>query len=196
MRIQTNPTPAASSETAAGRSSLLTPGNVVLALTVTAWVVILALIGSHRIFLTNDSVNNYAHVWYAADRIWGGHGIPLHMPVIGHGDAYAFPYGFVPWLSAALVRPLFGDWTVTLWLILGFVGRRRDDVVGVPGDPQRLVVRDRPRRADARRGAGARSAAVPVGDGDAVRRDRAVARRPRGAGRRCSSGSRRRRIRR
>ncbi len=80
------------------------------------------LIGSHRIFLTNDSVNNYAHVWYASDRIWGGHGIPLRMPVTGHGDAYAFPYGFLPWLSAALVRPLFGDWTVTLWLILGFAG--------------------------------------------------------------------------
>ena len=27
----------------------------------------------------------------------------------------------MPWLSAALVRPLFGDWTVTLWLIGGFV---------------------------------------------------------------------------
>jgi hypothetical protein len=44
------------------------------------------------------------------------------MPVLGHGDALAFPYAFVPWVSAALVRPVLGDWTVTLWLVAGFLG--------------------------------------------------------------------------
>jgi len=77
---------------------------------------------SHRVFVTNDSLSNYIHVWYVAERLWHGHGIPLRMPVLAHGDAYAFPYAFVPWLTAALVRPLLGDWTVTLWLVGGFLG--------------------------------------------------------------------------
>lgn len=42
--------------------------------------------------------------------------------MLGHGRALAFPYGFVPWLTAAIFRPLAGDWIVTLWLVLGFVG--------------------------------------------------------------------------
>ena len=82
----------------------------------------LALVLSHRIFVTNDSLSNYIHVWYIADRFWHGHGIPLYMPVLGHGDAFAFPYGFIPWMTAASLRPLFGDWIVTLWLVAGFAG--------------------------------------------------------------------------
>src|ERR1041384_6150237 len=97
-------------------------GNFVFALVSIAWLVVLTLILSHSLFVTNDSVSNYAHVWYVSDRFWSGHGIPLHMPVLGHGSAYAFPYAFLPWFSAALVRPLLGDWAVTLWLVLGFVG--------------------------------------------------------------------------
>jgi hypothetical protein len=104
----------------APRPSAVTIPNAILLLTCTGWAAILVLIAIHRVFLTNDSVSNYAHVWYIADRLWGGHGVPLHMAVIGHGDAYAFPYAFIPWLGAALVRPLFGDWTVTLSIIAGF----------------------------------------------------------------------------
>jgi len=88
----------------------------------TAWLAVLALILSHPLFVTNDSVNNYVHVWYAAERLWHGHGLPFHMPVLGHGDALAFPYGFLPWATAAIVRPLLGDWIVTLWLVGGFLG--------------------------------------------------------------------------
>jgi hypothetical protein len=104
------------------RPWLRDPGNFALALVVAGWAVILAMILAHRIFVTNDSLSNYIHVWYVADRFWHGHGVPLHMPVIGHGDAYAFPYGFIPWMSAALLRPLLGDWVVTLWLVVGFAG--------------------------------------------------------------------------
>jgi len=104
------------------RRRLREPGNIALIAVAAAWVVVLALILRHRIFVTNDSVSNYMHVWYVAERIWGGHGIPLHMPVLGHGDAFAFPYGFLPWFSAALLRPVFGDWIVTLWLVVGFLG--------------------------------------------------------------------------
>ena len=98
------------------------PANLALAAACIAWTIGLVMVLQHSIFVTNDSLNNYAHVWYVSDRIWNGHGVPLHMPVLAHGDAYAFPYGFIPWFTAALVRPLFGDWTVTLWLVLGFLG--------------------------------------------------------------------------
>lgn len=106
---------------APGPAWFASPGNVALLIVAVAWAAGLALILSHRIFVTNDSLNNYAHVWYVSERIWHGHGVPLRMPVLGHGDAFAFPYAFVPWLSAALVRPLLGDWAVTLWLVVGFV---------------------------------------------------------------------------
>ncbi len=97
-------------------------GRLALAVVAAAWIAGLALILGHRVYVTNDSLSNYIHVWYAADRLWGGHGIPLTMPVLGHGAAYAFPYAFVPWFSAALLRPLFGDWIVTLWLVAGALG--------------------------------------------------------------------------
>jgi hypothetical protein len=44
------------------------------------------------------------------------------MPVLGHGDAYAYPYGFTNWTTAAVVWPLLGDWGVTLWTAVGAVG--------------------------------------------------------------------------
>ncbi len=97
-------------------------GDAALAATCVAWAIGLGFILAHRIFVTNDSLSNYIHVWYVADRFWHGHGIPLHMPVIGHGDALAFPYGFLPWFSAALLRPLLGDWVVTLWIVAGLLG--------------------------------------------------------------------------
>jgi hypothetical protein len=94
----------------------------VLALVAGAWLAACSGILGHRIFVTNDSLSNYAHVWYVADVFWNGGGIPFHFPELGHGDALAFPYGFLPWFSAALLRPLFGDWVVTLWLVLGGAG--------------------------------------------------------------------------
>jgi len=83
---------------------------------------VLVLILRHRVFVSHDSISNYGHVWWVSDRIWDGHGVPFHMPVIGHGKAFAFPYGFLPWFTAALLHPLLGDWVVTLWLVLGFIG--------------------------------------------------------------------------
>jgi hypothetical protein len=97
-------------------------GAIALAGASAAWAVLLSLVLRHRVFVSHDAVNNYAHVWYVAGRIWHHHQLPWHMPVLGHGAAYAFPYALVPWLSAALLWPLFGDWTVTLWLAVGVVG--------------------------------------------------------------------------
>ncbi|HKA93516.1 MAG TPA: hypothetical protein VKE97_06905 [Acidimicrobiia bacterium] len=85
------------------------------------WAVVLLLILRQAVFVSDDSVSNYGHVWFVSDRIWRLHHLPWAMPVIGHGKALAFPYAFVPWLSAALLRPLLGDWVVTLWLVLGTV---------------------------------------------------------------------------
>ena len=99
-----------------------TAGRIALGAMAVAWLIGLGFILCHRIFVTNDSLSNYIHVWYVAERLRHGHGVPLHMPVLGHGDAYAFPYGFIPWFSAALLRPIFGDWIVTLWLVVGALG--------------------------------------------------------------------------
>jgi len=96
-------------------------GRIALVLCGGAWVVLLVLIARHRVFVTFDSLNNYGHVWYVADRLRHGHGIPFRMPVLGHGKAYAFPYAFVPWLSAAVLFLVFDDWAVTAWLVIGTV---------------------------------------------------------------------------
>ncbi len=116
MRVQTN------RSGGPGADLAFDPGAIALGAVGIAWAAGLMLILAHRIYVTNDSLSNYIHVWYAADRLWHGHGVPLHMPVLGHGDAFAFPYGFIPWLSAALLRPIFGDWIVTLWLVVGALG--------------------------------------------------------------------------
>lgn len=86
------------------------------------WVVVLGMVLRHRIFVSSDTVSNYAHVWFVSRVLVHSHHIPYHMSIIGHGRGLAFPYAFVPWLSAALVRPLLGDWVVTLWLVIGSVG--------------------------------------------------------------------------
>jgi hypothetical protein len=72
-------------------------------------------------FLGNDSAQSYAHVWFIEQAIFSGEGLPLRMPVLESGRAYTFPYGVVPWLPAALVRPLLGDWAVTASMVGGAV---------------------------------------------------------------------------
>ena len=86
------------------------------------WVVILAVLLRHREVISSDTLSNYVHVWYVADRLWHGHGLPFHMPVLAHGKALAFPYGFIPWMFAVMLWPLMGEWSVTLTLGLGFLG--------------------------------------------------------------------------
>jgi len=98
------------------------PPNAALLAVCLAWATVIALVLQHSIFVTNDSLNNYAHVWYVSQRLWHDGVVPLHMRLLGHGNAFAFPYAFLPWVTAALVRPLLGDWAVTLWLVLGFLG--------------------------------------------------------------------------
>ena len=68
-------------------------GNIALALMVLAWVGALAIYLDHRIVLTSDSMNNYVHVWGIARDLWHHGHLPWRMPVLGHGDAFAYPYG-------------------------------------------------------------------------------------------------------
>jgi hypothetical protein len=97
-------------------------GNIALALMALAWVGLLAIYLDHRIVLTSDSMNNYVHVWGIARDLWHHGHLPWRLPVLGHGDAYAYPYGFTNWTTAAIVWPVLGNWGVTLWTALGAVG--------------------------------------------------------------------------
>jgi hypothetical protein len=99
------------------------PGaRVAVLLLAAAWVGVLVLYLRHAIVLSSDSVNNHVHVWYIAEDVWHHARLPWRMPLLAHGDAYAYPYGFVNWTTAALVWPLFGNWAVTLWTAIGAVG--------------------------------------------------------------------------
>jgi hypothetical protein len=109
-------------EVTIGRGSVPWVRHACLGILVAAWVIVPTLILRHRVFVSHDTLSNYAHVWYVSERLSHAHTLPLHMPVIGHGGAYAFPYAFVPWLSAAVLHPLLGDWVVTLWLVVGTIG--------------------------------------------------------------------------
>ena len=89
---------------------------------IAAWIVVLGWYLAHRIVLSSDSMNNYVHVWWIARDLWHHGHLPWHMPVLGHGDAYAYPYGFTNWTVAAILWPLFGNWAVTLTTALGALG--------------------------------------------------------------------------
>jgi hypothetical protein len=86
------------------------------------WVVILVLLLRHREVISSDTLSNYVHVWFVSDQFWHGGGVPYRMPVLAHGQALAFPYGFIPWMFAVLLWPLMAEWSVTLTLGIGFVG--------------------------------------------------------------------------
>ncbi|MGI8664223.1 MAG: hypothetical protein ACR2LQ_13600 [Acidimicrobiales bacterium] len=96
-------------------------GRRVLGAVIVIWVVLLALLLRHREVLSSDTLSNYVHVWFIQDRMWHGHGLPLEMPVLGHGEAYTFPYAFIPWMVAALLWPLLGEYAVGVCLGAGWV---------------------------------------------------------------------------
>jgi len=97
-------------------------GAVAFALLIAVWLYVLARYLDHRIVLSSDSMNNYVHVWAIAKDLWHHGHLPWRLPVLGHGDAYAYPYGFTNWTTAALVWPLLGNWGVTLWTAMGAAG--------------------------------------------------------------------------
>ena len=92
-----------------------------------AAVVLLAFAGYlgvvlfHTVYLGNDSAQSYGHVWFIEHSLRAGHGIPLRMPNLDGGRAFTFPYGLIPWLPTALLRPFLGDWAVTASMVAGVV---------------------------------------------------------------------------
>ena len=97
-------------------------GGIALLLVAAAWFVVAARYLAHGIVLSSDSMNNYVHVWWVARDLWHHAQLPWHMPVLGHGDAYAYPYGFTNWTVAAVLWPAFGNWAVTLCTVVGVAG--------------------------------------------------------------------------
>ena len=97
-------------------------GRVALAVVGAAWVVIGILILARPVFITHDSLSNNVHVWWLADQLWSGAGVPWRIDVLANGEALTFPYASIPWLTSALVWPLLADRAVSLWLVLGFAG--------------------------------------------------------------------------
>jgi glycosyltransferase involved in cell wall biosynthesis len=77
---------------------------------------------ANALFLGDDSMHNYAHVWYISQQLFDHARIPLRISLLDGGRAVTFPYGLAPYLAAAvLFRPL-GDWSVTLMMAVAVVG--------------------------------------------------------------------------
>src|SRR3954452_24608079 len=110
-----------SGEASAGAFRPSRYGRVALVTVGVAWLVVLGFILSHSLFVSHDSLSNYGHVWWVAEQLRSGGGLPFHMPVLGHGEALTFPYGFLPWLVGGVLALALGDWAVTLLIVLGFV---------------------------------------------------------------------------
>jgi hypothetical protein len=89
---------------------------------VLGWAAGVSVFLLHRIVVTNDSMSNYGHVWLISDFFQQHHHLPWRLDQLSHGDAPAYPYGFVAWTTAALVRPALGDWVCTLWMVIGIAG--------------------------------------------------------------------------
>jgi UDP-N-acetylglucosamine---dolichyl-phosphate N-acetylglucosaminyltransferase len=76
----------------------------------------------HPLFLGDDSVHNYAHVWYISEQLFQHGHIPMHIRLLDGGRAVTFPYGFVPYLVGALLFRLFDNFSVTLLMAIGVAG--------------------------------------------------------------------------
>ncbi len=76
----------------------------------------------HRLFLADDSMQNYSHVWYLSQQIFDHGRLPMHVSLLDTGRAMTFPYALVPYLLGAGLFEVLGDWAVTLLLVLAAVG--------------------------------------------------------------------------
>ena len=83
---------------------------------------ILLMMLTKPVFLGSDSINNYVHVWYLKDQVVDHARLPVRAAPLDNGAAVTLPYGGVPWLAAALLFTLLGEWAVTLLFVVGMVG--------------------------------------------------------------------------
>ncbi len=72
-------------------------------------------------FLAADSAHHYAHVWYISDQLFHHARLPLRIAELESGDTLTFPYAIVPWMIAAPLRAVVGDWAVTATMVLGLL---------------------------------------------------------------------------
>lgn len=96
-------------------------GAGLAALVLLAFAGYLGIVLFHTVYLGNDSAQSYGHVWFIEQSLRAGHGIPLRMPNLDGGRAFTFPYGLIPWLPTALLRPILGDWAVTASMVIGVI---------------------------------------------------------------------------
>ena len=120
------------------------------------WAALALCILAQRLFVSNDSLSTYAHVWWIADSIWDHGRLPFAMPVLNHGNGHAFPYGAPAWTVAALLWRVLGEWSVTLLLVLGAVAAVAAAVRWQPAlrEPFLLALHDMPGDDRHRHGAG------------------------------------------
>jgi len=76
----------------------------------------------HRLLLANDSMESYSHVWYLNEQLFDRGSLPFHIALLDSGKAITFPYAFVPYLVGAAFYEVFGDWSVTLLLVVAALG--------------------------------------------------------------------------
>ena len=76
----------------------------------------------HPIFLGDDSVHNYAHIWYISDQIFNHASLPLHIALLDSGRAVAFPYAFAPFLAGSVLFRVLGDWAVSAMMAVALLG--------------------------------------------------------------------------
>src|SRR5690349_21362094 len=100
MKLSTASASASASDgsgSVAGNGRFERSGRMVTHAVLGAWAVIIVLLLRHREIISSDTLSNYVHVWFVANSVWHGHGVPFHMPVLAAGHALAFPYAFIPW---------------------------------------------------------------------------------------------------
>ena len=77
---------------------------------------------AHPLFLADDSVQNYAHIWYISQQLFEHGRLPLRMSLLDGGSAVTFPYAFVPYLTGAVLFRAFDNWAVSLMMAVAVVG--------------------------------------------------------------------------
>jgi len=88
-------------------------------LALTFFAVLMGMVGVKSIYLGNDSINNYARVWYLHRLIFQEHTFDWHFRLLLNGQALTLPYGVVPWLATVPFFHLIGDRAVTFSFLAG-----------------------------------------------------------------------------
>ncbi|HXG41801.1 MAG TPA: glycosyltransferase family 2 protein [Dehalococcoidia bacterium] len=76
----------------------------------------------HPLFLGDDSVHHYAHIWFVGRYLAQHRSLPLHFPLLEGGQAMAFPYGLPVYVVGGLLHLALGDRAVGLMMALALVG--------------------------------------------------------------------------